>query len=116
MRPLLVLHRPGLHLRVLRRPVLRRLLVDRLLVLRRLVLRRVVALRMCVAVVAVVVLRVVDLRAEVVHHAVVVVRRLGVALVVDEVLHPRVLTTDRLRSNRTPRPSPKSIVFRTHSP
>ena len=77
---------------------------------------RVVALRKGVAAVAVVVLRVVDLRGEVARHAVVVVRRVGVVLVVDEVLRRRVLLPDRLRSNRTPRPSAKSVVFRTHSP
>ena len=85
VRLLLVLHRPGLHLRVFRRLVLRRRLVHRLLILRRLLLRRVVALRKGVAAVAVVVLRVVDLRGEVARHAVVVVRRVGVVLVVDEV-------------------------------
>ena len=111
VRLLLVLHRLGLHLRVLRRLVLRRRLVDRLLVLRRLVLHRVVDLRKDVAAVAVVVLRVVDLRGEVARHAVVVVRRVGVVLVVDEVLRRRVLLP-----NRTPRPSAKSVVFRTHSP
>ena len=69
-----------------------------------------------VAEVAVVVLSVVDLCGEVARHAVVVVRRVGVVLVVDEVLRRRVLLPDRLRGNRTPRPSAKSVVFRTHSP
>ena len=72
--------------------------------------RQVVALRKGVAAVAMVVLRVVDLHGEVARHAVVVV------LVVDEVLRRRVLLPDRLRSNRTPRPSAKSVAFRTHSP
>ena len=116
VRLLLVLHCPGLHLLGLRRLVLRRRLVHRLLVLRHLVLRRVVALRRGVTLVAVVVLRVVDLRGEVALHAVVVVRRVGVVLVTDEVLRRRVLLPDRLRSNRTPKPSAKSVVFRTHSP
>ena len=116
VRLLLVLHRPGLHLRVLRRLFLRRRLVHRLLVLHRLVLGRVVALRKGVAAVAVGFLRVVDLRGEVARHAVGVVRRVGVVLVVDEVLGRRVLLPDRLRSNRTPRPSAKSVLFRTHSP
>ena len=116
LRLLLVLHRPGLHLRVLRRLVLRRRLVHRLLLLRRLVLRRVGALRKGVAAVAVVVLGVVDLRGEVARDAVIVVRRVGVVLVVDEVLRRRVLLPDLLRSNRTPRQSAKSVVFRTHSP
>ena len=104
MRLLLVIHRPGLQLRVLRHLVLRRRLVYLLLVLGRLLLRRVVALRKGVAAVAEVVLRVVDLRWEVARHAVVVVRRVGVVLVVDDVLRRRVLLPDRLRSNRTPRP------------
>ena len=116
VRRLLVLHRPGLHLRVLRRLVLLRPLVHRLLVLRRLVLRHVVALRKGVAAVAVVFLRVVNLRGEVTRHAVVVVRRVGAVLVVDEVLRRRVLLPDRFRSNRTPTPSAKSVVFRTHAP
>ena len=116
VRLLLVLHRPGLHLWVLRRLVLRHRLVHRLLVLRRLVLRRVVALRRGVAAVAEVVIRVVDLRGDVARHAVVVVRRVGVVVVVDEVLRQHVLLPDRLRSNRTPRPSAKSVVFRSHSP
>ena len=73
VRLLLVFHRPGLHLRVLRRLVLRRRLVHRLLVL-----RRVVAPRKGVAAVAVVVLGVVDLRGEVARDAVIVVRRVGV--------------------------------------
>ena len=75
--------------------------------------RRVVALCKGVAAVAVLVLRVVDLRGEVARHAVVVVRRVGVVLVVDEVLRRRVLLPDRLRSNRMPRPTVKSVVFRT---
>ena len=54
--------------------------------------------------VAVVLPRVVDLRGVVARHAVVVVRRVGVVLVVDEVMRRRVLLPDRLRSNRTPRP------------
>ena len=78
--------------------------------------RRVVALCKGVAAVAVLVLRVVDLRGEVARHAVVVVRRVGVVLVVDDVLRRLVLLPDRLRSNRTPRPSAKSVVFRSHSP
>ena len=78
--------------------------------------RRVVALCKVVAAVAVLVLRVVDLRGEVARHAVVVVRRVGVVVVVDEVLRRRVLLPDRLRSKRTPRPPAKSVVFRTHSP
>ena len=88
----LVLHRLGLHLRVLRRLVLRRRLVH-------LVLRRVVAPRNGVAAVGVVVLGVVNLRRELARHAVVVVRRVGVVLVVDEVLRRRVPLPDRLRSN-----------------
>ena len=111
VRFLLVLHRLRLHLRVRRRLVLRRRLVHRLLVLRHLVLCRVLALRKGVAAVAVVVLRVMDLRGEVARDAVVVVRRVSVVLVVDEVLRRRVLLP-----NRTPRPSAKSVVFRTHSP
>ena len=107
VRLLLILHRPGLHLRVFRRQVLGRRLVRRLLVLRRLVLRRVVALRKGVTAVAVVVLRVVDLCGEVASHAVVVIRRVGVVLVVDEVLRLRVLLL-----NRKARPSanPSSFV------
>ena len=75
VRLLLVFDRPGLHLRVLRRLVLRRRLVH-------LVLRRVVAPRNGVAAVGVVVLGVVNLRRELARHAVVVVRRVGVVLVV----------------------------------
>ena len=92
MRLLLVIHRPGLQLRVLRHLVLRRRLVYLLLVLGRLLLRRVVALRKGVAAVAEVVLRVVDLRWEVARHAVVVVRRVGVVLVVDEAAPARPVT------------------------